>query len=219
MGRILTFLGVIVLLVGIAGSVWSFLGPFLNPTNTMFNPAADAVQAALDGPKAEDLCEPGETIETEEGSSSRTVGGTWGRPITVYCVDDEGNRREVTGDFANDLLGGALAGIPSFMGGIGLSMCFSTLIAVGVVLLVIGSLITRRSRQQNMVTLGGIPGVQMYTSTERPIANVTTRYVQANPSGGDLTAKLRQLEEAHNKGLISAEEYDRLRQQILDTMG
>lgn len=35
---------------------------------------------------------------------------------------------------------------------------------------------------------------------------------------GDLTEKLEQLKEALDKGLISAEEYDRLRKQILDTM-
>src|SRR5690606_23032176 len=80
MGRVLTVLGVLVLLVGIAGTVWSFLSPLLDPVNSIFNPAGDAVQAALEGPDAEKLCEPGETIETEEGPSSRTVGGTWGRP-------------------------------------------------------------------------------------------------------------------------------------------
>ena len=218
MGRILTLLGVLVLLAGIAGSVWSFLGPMLNPMNSMFNPGADAMQAALDGPRAEDLCEPGETIETDEGQSGRTTGGTWGRSITVYCVDDEGNRRDVTNEFGGNLLGQAFTGIPAFLGGVGLSMCFTSLIAVGVVLLVIGSVITRRSRQQNMVTVGGIPGVQVYTN--QPGAVDVSRYVQQQSKpGGDLTAKLRQLEEARNKGLISAEEYDRLRQQILDMMG
>lgn len=216
MGRLLTVLGVVVLLVGIAGTAWSFLSPLLDPVNSIFNPAGDAVKAAIEGPDAEKLCEPGEKIETEEGPSSRTVGGTWGRPITVYCVDDEGNRREVTGQFAGDLFGQAFASMPAFLGGIGLSMCFSSLIVVGIILLIIGSIITRRS-QPRTVMAGGIPGVQVYTN--QPGAVDVTRYVQQqSKSGGDLTAKLRQLEEARNKGLISAEEYDRLRQQILDTM-
>jgi hypothetical protein len=96
-------------------------------------------------------------------------------------------------------------------------MCFGSLIVLGVILLVIGSLISRR-RQPGMVTVGGVPGVQVYSN--QPGAVDVTRYVQQQSKpGGDLTAKLRQLEEARNKGLISAEEYDRLRQQILDTMG
>jgi hypothetical protein len=37
-------------------------------------------------------------------------------------------------------------------------------------------------------------------------------------SGDDLLNKLRQLEEARRANLISQEEYDRLRQQILDSM-
>ncbi len=216
MGRIFTFLGVIVLLAGIAGTVWSFIGARFGSANSMFNPAADVMQDAIDGPQAEDLCEPGETIETNEGQSGRTTDGTWGRTITVYCINAEGERREVTGDFANNLLGQAFASMPAFMGGLGMSMCFTSLLGVGIVMIVIGSVIKRRS-QPGTVMVGGIPGVQVYTS-ERPVANVTTRYVQANPPGGDLAAKLRQLEDARAKGLISADEYDRLRQQILDLM-
>jgi hypothetical protein len=74
MGRMLTVLGVLVLLIGIAGTAWSFLSPLIDPVNSIFNPAGDAIQAALEGPDAEKLCEPGETIETEEGPPSRTVG-------------------------------------------------------------------------------------------------------------------------------------------------
>jgi hypothetical protein len=218
MGRLLTILGVLVLLAGIAGTAWAFVSPLLDPVNSIFNPAGDAVQAAIDGPKAEDLCEPGERIETEEGPSSRTVGGTWGRPVTIYCVDSEGSRREVTARFAGDLFGQAFASMPAFIGGLGLSICFSSLIVVGIVLLLIGGLLTRRSRQPGMVMVGGIPDVQV--SSRQAGAVDVTRYVQQQSSpGGDLTAKLRQLEDARSKGLISADEYDRLRQQILDSMG
>lgn len=218
MGRMLTVLGVLVLLIGIAGTAWSFLSPLIDPVNSIFNPAGDAIQAALEGPDAEKLCEPGETIETEEGPPSRTVGGTWGHPVTIYCVDGEGNRREVTGQFAGDLFGQAFASMPAFLGGLGLSICFSSLIMVGVVLLVIGAIISRRNRQPGAVMAGGVPNVQVYRN--QPGTVDASRYVQQQgKSGGDLTAKLHELEEARNKGLISAEEYDRLRQQILDTMG
>jgi hypothetical protein len=39
------------------------------------------------------------------------------------------------------------------------------------------------------------------------------------PTGGDLTDKLRQLQDAKDKGLLSQDEYDRLRQEILDNLG
>jgi hypothetical protein len=217
MGRVLTVLGVLLLLVGIAGTAWSFLGPLLNPMNSMFNPAADAVQSAIDGPKAEDLCEPGETIETVEGPSSRTVGGTWGRPVTIYCVDAEGSRREVTTDFVADLFGQTLQGMPAFLGGLGLSVCFSSLLVPGIILLVIGSVISRR-RQSGVVMVGGIPDTQV-SSRQANVLDMTHYSRQQSSPGGDLAAKLRQLEDARAKNLISAEEYERLRQQILDSMG
>lgn len=46
---------------------------------------------------------------------------------------------------------------------------------------------------------------------------LSQRQVQKNaPSADDLVAKLRKLEEAYDARLISQEEYDRLRQKILD---
>lgn len=217
MSGVLKVLGVVLLLVGIAGTIWSFINPLLDPTGSIFNPARDAIQSAVDGPKAEELCEPGERVVTEEGPPSRTVGGTWGRPVTVFCVDAEGNRREVTGEFVSDLLGQTFQGIPAFLGGLGLTMCFSSLIVVGIILLIIGMVASRR-RQPGVVMVGGIPDVQ--TSDRSASVMDVSRYVQqTGSSGGDLAAKLRQLEDARAKGLISADEYDRLRQQILDSMG
>ncbi len=43
--------------------------------------------------------------------------------------------------------------------------------------------------------------------------------MQASTGGGDLTTRLRQLQEAKDNGLISYDEYDRLRQKILDDVG
>lgn len=211
MGRGLVALGVLILLVGVAGSIFSFVTPFLNPTNPMFNPAADAVESALEGPKAEELCEPGETVETEEGQSERGPTGDWRHPIRVFCVDDEGNRREVTGEFAQDLIGQAFQGIPAFLGGIGLTMCFTSLIGVGIVMIIIGAVIGRRKSGASVVTVGGVPGAQVYT-TDR------SSFTRAPHSSVSATDKLRELESAKAQGLISDEEYDRLRKQILDQM-
>ncbi len=216
MGRGLVALGVLVMLVGIAGSIFSFVTPFLDPSNTMFNPAAPAIESALEGPQAADLCEAGETIVTEEGESERGVDGSWGRPVRIFCVDDEGNRREVTANFAQDLIGQAFQGIPAFIGGLGLSVCFTSLIGVGVVFIIIGAVIGRRRAGASVVTVGGVPGAQVYTMQSG--SSQFTRVPHSSMSASDLTAKLRELESAKAQGLISDEEYERLRKQILDQM-
>lgn len=219
MGRVLTVLGVLTLLVGIAGTIFSVAGPFLNlsglPFN--FNPAQSAVDSALEGPQAEDLCEPGEQIVTEGGQSERGPTGEWRHPVRIYCVDDAGNRRDVTENFAGDLVGQAFDSLPGFLGGIGLSFCFSSLIGLGIVLMVIGLVVSRRRQPQIVTVGGGAPGVQ--TFTVRSGTSSFTRIPHSQMSAEDLTGRLRQLEDARNRNLISDEEYERLRKQILDSMG
>jgi hypothetical protein len=90
---------------------------------------------------------------------------------------------------------------------------------VGIILLVIGSLISRRGR---MVTVGATglgpsPQVQVYTMQADSPA---LRTMSGDQSGdrGDLAAKLRQLEDARNRNLISDSEYEKMRKQILDSM-
>jgi len=49
--------------------------------------------------------------------------------------------------------------------------------------------------------------------------NALKAQMQANAGGGDLTSRLKQLQEAKDNDLISSDEYDRVRQKILDDMG
>ncbi|MBZ0301863.1 MAG: hypothetical protein K8J31_19095 [Anaerolineae bacterium] len=216
MGRLLVFLGVLGIVVGIVGSVGAFAMPFLDPLNGLFNPAAGALEAVQEGPDAAKLCNPGETIVTEGGQSERGPTGDWRHPVNIFCVDAQGNRREVTGAFATDLIGQAFTGIPGFLGGIGLSFCFMSLIGLGVVMVLIGAIIGRR-KQQALVAAGGMPGAQVYTV--QPGASAFTRSTAPpKPAASDLTGKLRELEAARSQRLVSEDEYQRLRQQLLDRM-
>jgi hypothetical protein len=165
----------------------------------------------MEGPQAEELCEEGEHIVQLEGAESYTPGMGYGREVTVFCEDAEGNRRDVTEAFGTNMIGQALGSVSGVLGSVGVGFCFSSLIIVGVVLLLIGSLVSRR-RQPIMV--GGMPGVQVMNM---PLCQ--TGYSRGAPVGpGDLTTKLRQLEEARNKNLISEDEYERMRKSILDSM-
>ncbi|GEM_PF-1109160 len=91
--------------------------------------------------RAEELCREGERLDIVEGAPSRNTDGTYGRPQTYYCIDSDGTRRDVTGDFVNSLLGdipGVLSSIPGFNTGVLGGLGFMALTCLGVVFLVIG---------------------------------------------------------------------------------
>jgi hypothetical protein len=97
----------------------------------------------------EALCSPGETLETNTGRSSYTPGQGYAASVQYFCVTAAGDRREVTGAFAQTALSGIsalLAGTGAIMIGIMGGGCVGT---VGLVLLV-GSFFVRgrRSREK-----------------------------------------------------------------------
>src|SRR5262245_58027719 len=105
--RVLLIIGGIVLisagLFAMVSGIWGNFGDSIqNITNT-----------AVQGPQAEDLCKPGETLEEEEGQSEYTPGQGNAHSVRYYCLDSSGVRREVTGDFAQDLLSGVSNIFPS----------------------------------------------------------------------------------------------------------
>lgn len=220
-GKLLTLIGVILLGVGIFGIMRANQSiPNLGLGNAM-SLATDA--------KAREakLCNEGETLEEVQGASSYTPGSGYGRPTQSFCVDSEGNRRDVTGELAESLIGGIdgiFSGVMSSMMG---SVIYFGMMGFGLVLTIIGLIIGRRRTQNMPISFGG-PGGAVYT---------TTTYNSQNPGGsvdlnqliqqarqmktaasGDLTARLKQLDDALKAGLISQTEYDRARQNILDTL-
>jgi hypothetical protein len=203
LGKLLTVLGLALLIGGIVGSRLAFTVPDVNLD----------VEAT-----AAELCQPGETLVAEQGASSYTPGQGSGRPTVYYCVDDAGNRRDVTGEFVEGLFGQVTGLIPGFMSGIGVTLITSALTTVGAVLLVIGLILTFTRRTRSNVLLGAqVVGITPQTlDSLRHNQHVTT--VIPGVSGSDLSARLRQLDEARKAGLITQDEYDRLRQQLLDSL-
>lgn len=147
MGRSISVLGVILLLLGGCGLVFSFLAPVLN-LGGMFNPATTAIESAFEGPQAAELCNEGEEIITERGESEVGPSIEFRRTERVFCVDAEGNRREVTAEYAGDVIGGVLQTLPGFFGSLGLGLCASFLLTAGVILFAIGWLISRQRKTQ-----------------------------------------------------------------------
>lgn len=173
LGKLLIALGLALLIGGIVGSRAAF-------------PALDVNSIDVE-PTAEELCQPGEKLETEQGASTYRPGQGYSRTTAYYCVDDAGRRREVTGEFVEGLFGQVTGLIPAFASGIGITLITGALTTIGAVLLVIGLILTFARRPR-------VP----------------------NPQG--LSASLRRLDEALRTGLITQEEYDRMRQQLLDAL-
>ena len=207
MGRLVMILGILLLVVGGIGVVIGVVGVPLQFTSTIF-------QAVT--PTAEELCEPGETLDEVRGAEEYTALEGYRRSIRYFCVSAAGERREVTGSFVTGMLGEALGGI----GMLSLPLLASCLCTVGIFLTVIGFLFSRR-RQFRVASAGGFdfPDQQVYVTTTRQPRAQTPR-ASPTPSGasGALADRLRQLEEARVSGLISEDEYQRLRQEALDSL-
>ncbi len=221
-GKFLAFIGMLMIGAGIFGiirSSQSLLG--LNLGNTM--------QLATDAKAREaQLCKPGEKLVEEKGASTYTSGQGYASSVTMYCVNNENQKRDVTGDFATGMVGqvgGIFDGV--FSGLLG-AVVYFVLIGIGLLLTIIGLLLGRRR---------SIPSVAFNVPTSSGAASTTSSFAPQNSAGSvdlnhviqqarqmkaasatDLTTRLKQLEDARNAGLISQTEYDHARQQILDSM-
>jgi hypothetical protein len=228
MRNLLIVLGIIALVAGVAVPVvTSFTSfgsnPFSNLIDTVSDP--DAIAAGF--------CEEGEQLEVDQGASQYNPNtGVTGRSTAYYCVED-GVRRDVTGLFVQETMGEAFDGVASFLPGlIGTSILSCLLVPLGVVLIIAGIVVGIRQRQSQMANATGIQGFGTTVRpggiyiNDRPVAGnadlqqlLAKAKQQASASGNvNMTAKLQQLEEARAKNLISADEYERMRKQILDHM-
>jgi hypothetical protein len=223
--RVLLIIGGIVL---ISAGVFGMASGMFNLGSSF----QSVVDSAVQGPQAEDLCKPGETLEQENGQSEYTPGQGNAHSVRYYCVDSSGVRREVTGDFAQDLLSGVSNIFPSFS----LRLEYVALVGGGILLLLIGIFSGLRrgvdvrpgvaisSDPSSAFPMSGQPVVVRMQGQNLDLGDIIQQAQAMKASSGsinsgdDLLNKLRQLEEARRANLISQEEYDRLRQQILDSM-
>lgn len=144
--------------------------------------------AEIDGYLTPLLCQPEETILRDQYSGPSREGGT-SYSMDVYCIDKDGDRRDETGRWA--LLGGGAFTIPFL---------------IGLVLLIGGA---------NRNTGNATPTL-IANGTPVNFGTPASFGTQAPSAGRSLSERLKQIDDARNQGLITAEEYDRLRKEILD---
>jgi hypothetical protein len=215
MGRILLVLGIL-LLVG--GTIVSIAGSFLGFGNMFSGGLGDTLEAATNGEEtAAQFCEEDEELVTERGATSYTPGTGYGTNVTYYCEDNAGNRRNVTGDFVEALVGdlpqNILGSMLPMFGSAALGM---GAIMLGVLFLIIGAIMMSRKRMASMRTFTVNPGAGgvVFGGLNSSIQGMPVNRPAAG--GGNLAEKLKQLEALRDQGLISAEEFAKMRQQLLD---
>lgn len=197
MGRLLLFCGIVLVILGIAGvglGLTSIGGSF-------FNLVSDAIN-----PTAAELCNAGETLDQVEGPDEYTAGEGYRHTVRYFCVSAAGERREVTGSFVQGMLGQAFGSVPAMF----LPMIGGCVLAVGIFFTIIGLVLSARRRVLASPTV-----VTQRYAFDFPPDQSDTPAPRASEAT-DLAAKLRQLDQARDSGLITEDEYQRKRQQIID---
>jgi hypothetical protein len=201
MGRIFIILGIIAIIAG-------FVIPFIG-VNSFLEPIMNI--AGNTSARAAELCKDGETLKESAGTTTYRPGSGYGRTVRYFCVNASGEEREVTGEIIDDIITGALKGISAGAGPMVLStvlsLCGTPLLILGIILSVRGR---NRNMQPNMMTINGMPvtGSSSFfpQQPQQPQQNI----------GGDLAARLNQLEQAYKNNLITREEYERMRGEIMN---
>lgn len=211
MGRLLVIVGILMFIGGIILTTTSaftgILSSSMQGVQNVVNTAVNADEAVAK------YCKEGEKLVTEKGASSYTPGQGYSSSVVYYCENSEGQRRDVTGDLANELVGQAFSAFPNF--NFMPRLEFLAISGLGFVLIVVGAIIGQRQRLSVTpvpVRVGGKMDMAQIIQQAQAL-----KAQQMGNTDNALTAKLRQLDEARDKELLSKEEYDKLRQQILES--
>ncbi len=176
-------------------------------------------------------CGEGEKATQELGSYiPRSGTSSGGRPVWFYCINAEGIERDITAQGFFTMAGvfviPFLTGLLMLIGGVTAAARAGTKQFLQATQIQ-GATVTFRdpetlvTSQANLTPEQQVRMEQAFNMLDKMMPglkenlNVTT--VQSTGSG-DLTTRLKQLEDARQQGLITQSEYDRLRQQILDDL-
>ncbi len=193
------------------------VGGFVVPMATQFG---SLKIPGLQDPTSEALCRPGERLEKSTGGSHRLLGtNSYASSVLFECVDARGARREVTGEFVSGLGGEAAGFVKNIFGTVLIS---TVLPMIGTLLLICGIIMAVRR---------GIGSGKLRVVT--PVyADVTEHYKQvvagkpaspairpdASAKSADCSSRLQQLESMYRSKLISEEEYQTKRNEILQQL-
>ncbi|NWF70378.1 MAG: SHOCT domain-containing protein [Chloroflexi bacterium] len=236
MAKLFLLLGIILMIGGFA---WLFIF-VAGPDVAASNPTISGFMSSV-------FCQSGETLRQEYGPYvSGTFGRGGGRSVEFYCVNGEGDERDVTGNSVLIGIGGFAA---PFIGGLLMTIIAGTAMAAGATRRLTQSMLnpvfsnaratsmpgqtgfsatviqngqqvplTPEMAQQVQQALGGVfDNMQNLQNVQGQLSSFNSAAPQQT-SGGDLVSRLRQLDDARNAGLLSADEYDRLRKEILDNL-
>ncbi len=212
MGKWMLLLGIVLIIVAIVALVMGLSN----------SPQTTAISQAL-------VCETGEKYAEELGMNVYDGSRSLGREFSAYCEGD-GSRREVTpqaflvkaGMFAVPFVLGLLL----FLAGIFTMVWRGTRSAMRQVISATATgnpvVVTRSGQPVSRVIVNGKAVDAMPPEINQMLKGFFDESLQ--PQSGspqtpnNLTDRLRQLQEAYDARLISKDEYDRVRQQILDSM-
>lgn len=194
--------------IGLMVLAFGIMGFFMLPLLFEGNESVMAIQAAV-------LCGPGETFTTDFYTMSDLRGTARGGQ--VYCVAEDGTRTEATG---KSMLYAMIGFIVPFMLGLFLAMRGASKQSQGS----LDDLLAASG--QGGFTSGSVQVDRRTYEIDPKSVDVKALLqqfgidagdgVQVQRGGGSLTEQLKDLQAAYDKQLITREEYDRLRQQILD---
>lgn len=228
MGRFLVILGILGIIGGVAGMAYSILTPIGETLSAVTNLEEQA--------KA--LCNTNENLVVEQGASMRNTSGTYGRTTYFYCVNEAGDRREITSQVSGNVVDGAFGSISQTLAN---SLLWTGVIIVSILFIMVGGMMGARRRMKRMgvdgqglmITVNGQPihmnranvkVVDMQNPTN--LAQVgqmmnqmldSMMPIQPSPAG-DIASRLQQLDQLYHSNLISREEYETTRQKILDDL-
>jgi hypothetical protein len=166
------------------------------------NPTLMQIKGAL-------VCEPGQQYVMEGHNFSDNRGS--GRRFNVYCVGDDGTKLDV---IEKDFLVSLVLFVVPFLVGLFLTIGASAGLARGVTRNVLQDVSGFQMGQAGSLNVGGMQiRVQRSGNPSMPIDPNALLFGDQSVTLAD---KLKQLEQARTQGLISQEEYDRVRKRILD---
>ncbi len=157
-------------------------------------------------------CRPHETIGWVLGSYTFNSDGRGGRSVSFHCEDSENQQRDIT--------------LPAV---ITIAAPFVVLLLASILAMVRGGQIVKQravSRFAQIVAQGGTARAEIYGLENIPPERLEmveqvlgiNLAINTNDDHDTLAEKLEQLAEARRKGLITEDEYERTRQEILNNL-